>query len=162
MDDGLLIHQLTHPRYQDTTGQVHMAWEDVRAWLQYPNLDIGSHTLSHPNLPSLPAEESFQEIELSRKILRAETGCEVEFFAYPNGHYGAREVQFCREAGYRGCLTINPGRFTNGRDLLEIPRTEINFKDTELALRNKLLGGFDLHHKYLHWRRKREFAANNK
>jgi peptidoglycan/xylan/chitin deacetylase (PgdA/CDA1 family) len=51
-------------------------------------VEIGAHTVNHPILKILPAQQQVQEIQQSKKLLELWTGKPVTSFAYPNGQIG--------------------------------------------------------------------------
>ncbi|MBT8100100.1 MAG: polysaccharide deacetylase family protein [Gammaproteobacteria bacterium] len=150
---------LTHPRYQSERGQVHMTWDEVREWCSTDLLDIGSHSLTHAVLPLADDETGKREIIDSKKIIEDRAGFPAPYFAYPNGAYINRDVDFCREAGYIGAVTTHPGPVTASRNNFELNRTEMNNKDWAEELELKIAGAFDLPHRILDWKRERKLRA---
>jgi peptidoglycan/xylan/chitin deacetylase (PgdA/CDA1 family) len=57
---------------------------------------VGSHTLTHPVLPSMGAAEIEAELRDSRRMIEAKLGRPAEFFSYPNG-----DVNECTLSGVR-------------------------------------------------------------
>jgi len=51
----------------------------------YEGHEVAAHTLTHPNLPSLPDEEVVRQVEEDRRALSALVGYEVVGMAYPGG-----------------------------------------------------------------------------
>lgn len=76
-----------------------LTWEQV-AELADAGWEIGSHTMEHHLLPSLPRERALAEIADSRRVLRAK-GYAAETFAYPNGDWTPDLAGAVRDAGYR-------------------------------------------------------------
>ena len=62
----------------------------------------GSHTLTHPVLPTLAADEAMREIAGSRATLQSILGRPVEWFAYPYVALTPTIQAQVREAGYWG------------------------------------------------------------
>jgi peptidoglycan/xylan/chitin deacetylase (PgdA/CDA1 family) len=89
-------------------------------------VNFQSHGLFHPCLPKCLAVESKNEIESSKKILESEYGLEVNAFAYPNGDYSGREVQFIKNAGYTCALTVDYGFNSAKTDLFRLKRICVN------------------------------------
>ena len=71
--------------------------------------ELASHTLTHPDLPSLGASALTHEVSRSRAVLRARFGVPVDFFCYPAGRYDARVIRAVRRAGYLGATTTLEG-----------------------------------------------------
>jgi peptidoglycan/xylan/chitin deacetylase (PgdA/CDA1 family) len=138
-----------HPRYPRTDDRLHLDWSELRELAASPDVTIGSHTLSHPFLPDLDHDASGREIAESRTLLQERLDLPVDFFCYPSGGHGPRELDHVAKAGYRAAVTVAPGLNRNCRRPFELTRTEITHKDGELAFRLKLAGGFDPLHALL-------------
>lgn len=86
---------------------------DIMTWKELSSLDpglitIGSHTLSHPILNLLTADEIDFELRESRRLLEQKLDRAVEFFCYPNGSYDARVYGSVRKI-YRAAVTTESG-----------------------------------------------------
>jgi peptidoglycan/xylan/chitin deacetylase (PgdA/CDA1 family) len=68
-------------------------------------MEVGFHTVHHPSLPSLPAEELATVVAAGREELAADVGTDVDRFAYPHGHADERTVAAVRATGYRSAWT---------------------------------------------------------
>lgn len=143
-----------HPRYGREQGRLHLDWDEVRALAAEPGITIGSHTLSHPFLTSCPEEQAWEEIVESRARISGKVGRDIDFFCYPAGDYGPREVDFVRAAGYLAAVTVAPGQNRNPAAYWELLRTEITYKDRMPEFRAKLAGAFDPVHAFLYQRRR--------
>jgi peptidoglycan/xylan/chitin deacetylase (PgdA/CDA1 family) len=95
--------------------------------------EIDSHTLTHPDLTTLPATELRHELVGSRAEIRRRFGQPADFFCYPYGHYDARVVAAVRAAGYRAATTTDEG-LAVGRDLYVLKRIRVNGSDTAASL----------------------------
>jgi peptidoglycan/xylan/chitin deacetylase (PgdA/CDA1 family) len=151
--DGKAIH----PRYQWDSGRVHLNWSEVKQLATEPGITIGSHTLSHPYLSRLDDVLARAEIVDSGRKITEQLGIPTEVFCYPSGDYGERELKYVREAGYRGAVTVSPGRNRDSVNLFALRRTEVNDRDSVRQLRCKLGGAYDPVHKLLDHRRRRRF-----
>ncbi|MBA2451828.1 MAG: polysaccharide deacetylase family protein [Chloroflexia bacterium] len=87
--------------------------------------EIGSHTISHPDLTSLSAEQLAYELEASRSELRAITQHPIDFFAYPYGASNERVVVAVQAAGYRGAVAAWGGTGWHPELRWMEPRVEI-------------------------------------
>lgn len=97
-----------------------LSWDQVRA-LDPELITIGSHTMTHPILPTLSMEEAEQEIVGSRNVLEERLDREVSFFCYPNGSFDARTADCVRNT-YRLAVTTKPGFVRNGDKPNLLPR----------------------------------------
>jgi peptidoglycan/xylan/chitin deacetylase (PgdA/CDA1 family) len=107
--------------------QPNLSWQEVRALAQ-AGFEIGSHTLTHPNLAQLPLAEARREIEDSRKVLEDQLGRPVRWFAYPFGgreHFREELLPLVAQAGYEGCLSGYGGFVQRGMTGLMLPRQPV-------------------------------------
>ena len=111
---------------------------------QVPNgfIAIGSHTLSHPWLPSVPEMAARAELSGSRDKLKNLLNRDIKLFSFPYGAYTDRLVELCREAGYERVFTILPKlAFTDPQEYVT-GRVQTDPTDWSLEFRFKLLGAY--------------------
>lgn len=82
--------------------------EEIRSLAQ--KYEIGAHTLTHPNLKTLPFEKQMDEMLGSKKWLEEVIGKEVPMFCYPSGLYDANASRAAKESGFIGARTTEFGR----------------------------------------------------
>lgn len=99
-----------------------MDWDDLRS-LDCNLITVGSHTLSHPILTTLSADEIESEILESRQCLEQRLQRKADFFCYPNGAYDKRAYQLVKKT-YRAAVTTESGIIAGGQglDLHRLPR----------------------------------------
>lgn len=103
-----------------------MTWNQVREMRQQ-GFEIGSHTLTHPDLGKIRGETAKREIVDSKKKIQDRLGEEISLFAYPFGRRSNMTEEnraHVREAGYRCCCAVVGGRVfrkSNPFDLLRAP-----------------------------------------
>jgi peptidoglycan/xylan/chitin deacetylase (PgdA/CDA1 family) len=90
---------------------------------------IGSHSVSHPHLTTLPADGCREELCASREALEDGLGLAVEHLAYPYGDFDARVRTMAAEAGYRTACGVRAGLARPGDDLLSLPRVPVSGGD---------------------------------
>jgi peptidoglycan/xylan/chitin deacetylase (PgdA/CDA1 family) len=116
------IRQAT-PEFRPTPAQETafdiMNWEDLLS-LDASLITIGSHTMGHPILTTLSAEELEFELRESRHCLEQRLKRPAEFFCYPNGSYDARAYDATKNI-YRAAVTTESG-LVNERDGLDLHR----------------------------------------
>jgi peptidoglycan/xylan/chitin deacetylase (PgdA/CDA1 family) len=90
------------------TPRVMLTWDEIRE-MHTLGMTIGSHTMTHPNLPSAGLAAAKDELVTSRARLQREIDASVTMFSYPNGgaeRYLTPDVQRAvREAGYLAATT---------------------------------------------------------
>lgn len=89
-------------------------------------IDVGAHTVSHPQLSMLTVDAQSDQVLRSRQVLEAMVGRPVKTFAYPYGttaDYTVQTVDVVRNAGFSLACSNFPGRLVNRRvDSFEVPR----------------------------------------
>ena len=94
--------------------------------LRRAGLQVGAHTVSHPILANLEAEEMRREMKDSKDFLEHLLGERVGLFAYPNGKPGEdfdeRAVALARELGFDAAMTTARGAASPRTDPYQVPR----------------------------------------
>lgn len=86
-------------------------------------IEIGSHTIAHPFLTSIPPAEQLREIRESKGILATLTARPVRYFAYPGGDYDGGVMTRVQESGYEAAFATRPRNV--GSERFEIGRVGI-------------------------------------
>jgi peptidoglycan/xylan/chitin deacetylase (PgdA/CDA1 family) len=102
-----------------------MSWQQIRE-LGAQGHEIGSHSLTHPLLTDLDAEQLEREVVRSRSQLADAAGCEVASFCYPNGSYDTRALQAVQAAGYDCAVTTRWG-LNRGGSAHELLRCDMDY-----------------------------------
>lgn len=76
-------------------------------------IEIGAHTLNHPNLTKLKEEAVRKQIFESKLDLQKKLGVEVRVLAYPYGFYNKTALDLVKEAGYAGAVSVFFGEKPN-------------------------------------------------
>lgn len=100
-------------------------------------ITIGSHTVSHPLLTTLPNDLLRVELSESRGFLERTIGRAVELFAYPYGDYDRRVAEAVATAGYRAAFVLDTRKL--GVSRFEVPRVGI-YSSKPAYLAGKLSG----------------------
>ena len=102
-----------------------MTAEQVRH-LHACDMEIGAHTVTHPILARLDAEQAGNEIRDSKSRLEAITGAPIALFAYPNGKpgrdYRPEHVGMVREMGFEAAVSTAWGVAHAASDPFQLPR----------------------------------------
>ncbi len=117
-----------------------LTWSQIREMQKY-GVEFGSHTLTHPWLPSLSYDQLCREVTDSKRRLEDALGVEITSFAYPSGGVDRRVRSVVAEAGYRLAFTIRPGR-NWWNDPLCQRRAEVNEHTTVLDFAFQLRTGY--------------------
>jgi peptidoglycan/xylan/chitin deacetylase (PgdA/CDA1 family) len=112
-----------------------MTWEQI-AEMGRAGMTIGAHTLTHPNLPGLPAAEAEAEIGGSRSLIEERIQSPVLHFAYPNGrgvsHFNDTVRELVVKSGFLSSVTSIDGPVWTGDDVFALRRLGIYRKHGEL------------------------------
>lgn len=98
-----------------TTGLIgrkeHMTWDQVA---ELPNLgiEIGAHSVTHPDLRTVSGARLTREVAEAKRELEERTGARVDFFCYPAGKYNDQTPGAVKTAGYLGAVTTEYGPVT--------------------------------------------------
>jgi peptidoglycan/xylan/chitin deacetylase (PgdA/CDA1 family) len=111
-----------------------LAWGQLEE-LREAGWEIGSHTLSHPNLIRCDDASLREELERSRKTIAARLG-KCETIAYPYGSADERVAAAAALAGYRAGCTLS--RFHRVNEPLRRPRIALFAEDSGMRLRLKV------------------------
>jgi peptidoglycan/xylan/chitin deacetylase (PgdA/CDA1 family) len=94
--------------------------------LHAAGVELGAHTVTHPNMEELSYEENLDEIVRSRDFLRDLTGEPVRTFAYPFCKYNDDAMRAARDAGFEAAVTC---QWRGSWDPFEMKRVMITGKD---------------------------------
>lgn len=97
---------------------------ELRALASDHRMEIGAHTITHPNLNVLDSAAQAGELDGSRRALESRTGREVRGLAYPNGCYASETLHLMVEAKFKYGCRNSPGARNAG--LFELSRFIVN------------------------------------
>jgi len=88
-----------------------LTWNDLKE-MQSLGHEIGSHTVTHPDLGAIGIDEIRSELAESKRILQDGLGRPVRYFAYPFGgknNCPIASLSTARELGYQACFSCHGG-----------------------------------------------------
>jgi peptidoglycan/xylan/chitin deacetylase (PgdA/CDA1 family) len=122
-----------------------MNWEQVRE-LVSSGIACQPHTVNHPIMTRISAQEQKHELAESAAAIARETGQTITAFAYPNGtpaDYDRQTIQALQETGYTMAFTLTAGPM-RWQDVVqhpyEIKRVYLGLRDTMEIFAAKVLG----------------------
>lgn len=133
-----------------------MDWAAARE-LQAAGFEIGSHTMSHARLPSLPTEACREELARSRHVLEDRLGRTVGHLAYPFGAFDADVRRMAADAGYRSACSTRSGVSPPDDDVFALHRVNVYGHDTLLDFACRLRTGRSARELLSHFRRRLSF-----
>ncbi|MBI5653671.1 MAG: polysaccharide deacetylase family protein [Chloroflexi bacterium] len=102
----------------------YMTWNNLEE-LAMEGMEIGSHTISHPDLNRKSRAFQLNEIAGSKTIIESRIGTPVQTFTYPAGNYDATTLDVLRQAGFVAALSEIQGTRQSTDNLLELRRIRI-------------------------------------
>lgn len=108
----------------DERNNDYLTWEMVKE-MQEGGMEIGSHTLSHLDLPGRSAARIQSELQESRRILEEKLGIEVRTFAYPYGDFDTGVAHLVKEAGYWIAVTTRGGTIHTQNNIMTLERVRV-------------------------------------
>jgi peptidoglycan/xylan/chitin deacetylase (PgdA/CDA1 family) len=83
-----------------------MTWEQLRSASGH-GVEIGAHSMTHPQLDIVGRARADDEISRSRTVLEDGLAEPVRSFAYPHGYHTARLTRSVRAAGYDSACAVH-------------------------------------------------------
>lgn len=105
-------------------------------------VEIGSHTMTHPNFAQIDTETKRKELAQSKNMIEARFGVDVKTFAYPFGILKSEDPDLVKSAEYLGAVTTVSGidDRTKANPYL-LKRIKISGKEGMLAFKIRLRTG---------------------
>ncbi|MCX6811053.1 MAG: polysaccharide deacetylase family protein [Candidatus Berkelbacteria bacterium] len=103
-------------------------------------MEIGSHTIDHPDLTTLSATKMESELVQSKTAIEAIIGKSIISFCYPSGKNNSIVDAATKNAGYLTATTTVSGISTTSSDKFTLPRIRITPSDSLTTFANKLAG----------------------
>lgn len=106
----------------------YLGWEELREMSDSGLVTIGSHTKSHPWIPTISVDEDRlrDEIAGSKEALERGLGRRVDFLCYPNGGFNDMAKEMAKRSGYKGAFTTNPAKKSDIKDIYAIRRIKMS------------------------------------
>jgi O-antigen biosynthesis protein len=98
-----------------------LSWEELRS-LSTEGIEIGAHTVSHPQLDLLSPATAFEEISSSKTVLEEYLGSRVRSFAYPYGYASPKTRQLVHEAGFSSACRVRHALSSTTEDCFALSR----------------------------------------
>ncbi|MEP2531965.1 polysaccharide deacetylase family protein [Shimia sp.] len=113
-----------------TSGWLAALGEDRRPMLQPEDMlelldagiEIGAHSMTHPELDILDRKAACEEIRTSRIVLEDALSAPVQSFAYPFGYASTTTRALVRKAGFRSAVVVRHALSSPDEDLFGLSR----------------------------------------
>ncbi|PJF31725.1 MAG: hypothetical protein CUN51_01940 [Candidatus Thermofonsia Clade 1 bacterium] len=120
-------------------------WDEVREMVA-ADVACMPHTVNHPILTRISAEEAYRELAESKAHIEAQTDQQATAFAYPNGtpnDYNAAIIQMLRALDFQSAYTLTPAPMSLRalrRYPFQIRRAFLLYKDSFDLFKLKVMG----------------------
>lgn len=101
----------------------YMSWDQIREINNSGLVSFQAHSVTHPNLPSLPYHQILSELSDSKKALEQQLGTHVNFISYPFGASNSLVWQAANSSGFVGGVGTWLGKVTEPG--INMPRIRI-------------------------------------
>lgn len=121
-------------------GTQHMLnWREL-AEIDQAGIEIGAHTVKHPQLDLLPEKELRDELGISKNALEDHLGFAVPGLAYPFGYSSPKVIEVARELGYTYAYAVGNDFTTSAADKFTFPRLTVSRATTMDEFRHVVNG----------------------
>jgi len=103
----------------------YMTWDQLIEISESGFITIGSHTMTHPWLPSQSVQGLDSEITGSKRAIESHLKKPIGAFCYPIGGFNKDVRQKVIESGYKIAVATNPGKRYPKHDLFAMKRIKI-------------------------------------
>jgi peptidoglycan/xylan/chitin deacetylase (PgdA/CDA1 family) len=114
--------------------------EDELREVAAEGIEIGAHTVTHPDMATLSVEECLREVQQSKDVLEQIIKQPVTTFAYPFCSYAHEALEAVARADMAAAVTCNN---RGGWTRFEMQRTMITGKDGVTSFALKALGAYE-------------------
>lgn len=101
-------------------------------------VEVGSHCMTHRQLPKVPAEELEQELRGSAEALEGLGLPRPRALAYPHGEWSNEVATAVHRADYEAAFSVAPGKAARSSNRYALPRIEVLAGDTPKTIRVKI------------------------
>ena len=98
-----------------------LSWHELRD-ISSAGIEVGAHTVSHPQLDILGPAKANAEIRGSKYALEAKLGRSVQSFAYPHGYSSRTTRRLVRKAGFTSACRVRHALASMTEDLYALSR----------------------------------------
>jgi peptidoglycan/xylan/chitin deacetylase (PgdA/CDA1 family) len=127
-DREQLLETLSQWAGLDRQGRIEhrsLTCDELRRLANSQWIQIGGHTISHPQLASLPVKSQYYEIMQDHEQLEKITGKPVKTFSYPFGgrdDFSVDTVKIVQGVGFKAACSTQHTRVVHDTDIYRLPR----------------------------------------
>jgi peptidoglycan/xylan/chitin deacetylase (PgdA/CDA1 family) len=101
-----------------------LSWNEIKD-MNNQGMEIGSHTMNHPDLSGQSSDIIISESGNSKTIIEDKIGRKIYSFCYPAGAYRPEFFDILKNQGYLLTLTTHNGTIEDSNHPFELPRIRI-------------------------------------
>jgi peptidoglycan/xylan/chitin deacetylase (PgdA/CDA1 family) len=116
-------------------------WRELEE-VQQSGIEIGAHTVRHPQLDQLPERLAREELHASKSELEDHLGLAIPGLAYPFGYSNAMVRDVARELGYAYGYAVGNAITTASKDKFTFPRLTVR-RSTSMEEFRRMVNGRD-------------------
>ena len=134
-----------------TETRSYLTWSEIKE-VRAQGIEIGSHTVSHPELWRLSRRELEYEIGHSKDAIEQQLGAKIEAFSHPlafpehDKRYTNLLSDLLQQHGYETAVSTIVGTAEPGQRRYTLPRLPVNSHDDLRFFQAKLEGAYDWVH----------------
>jgi peptidoglycan/xylan/chitin deacetylase (PgdA/CDA1 family) len=119
-----------------------LTWKQIKE-MSKNNIEIGAHTVSHPDLKELSLEEAKSEILNSKIELQNQIKSKVRFFSYPFGSHNKDTIDIVMSSGFEGAVG-RAGTIGNDAQIFALNRIQVDSSVSITLFKARLTKAVDL------------------
>lgn len=121
-----------------------LTWSQVREIASSNLVEIGAHTLNHPDLDKISLAEAEKEITLSKKAIEDNLNRPCRYFAYPRGRFTPKIVDLVKKAGFANAFSTIYGYNDKNADPYLLKRYMLEGTDSLFVFKQILKGALNI------------------
>lgn len=118
-----------------------LKWNEIEE-ISKNNIEIGAHTVTHPNLQELELKEAEKEILKSKEQIEKHIKRRVKYFSFPFGRYSQKIIDKARDLGFEAVL-CGEGTVQKELNPFVLKRIQIDSSTSFLLFKAKLTRAID-------------------
>lgn len=111
-----------------------MSWDEL-GQLYEAGISIGAHTVNHPDMRKLKAEQVVEQCVDADSIIEQRLGCSCDYFAYPFGYHNSAVRNYVRQH-YKAAVTTELSYLRSEEDHAALPRLDSYYLQSALSLKH--------------------------
>jgi peptidoglycan/xylan/chitin deacetylase (PgdA/CDA1 family) len=127
---------------ENPVGEDVVSADELKQLARQHRIEIGSHTVNHPNLAEISLDEARAELRDSRSALETLLERRINSISFPYGSYGPREIKLARETGYDFCFSVSPQTLVGSIPPGLVGRVPVQPSDWDIEFRLKAQGAY--------------------